>query len=316
MQPITVTHFTDPGCPWAYSASPALATLRWRYGDQLDWRLVLIGLTERAEQYADRGYTPLRMARGYAGFRRYGMPFATAPKNHVSATSRACRAIVAARELSPALGDEALRALQLAQFNSTLQLDVDADLVAALRGIEDLDAEEVVGRIDDEDVLAAYEADRALARTAEGGPTDVQGKAAQTDGLVRYTAPSLIFRRGETELEAGGFQPTEAYDVLLANLDPTLTRRAAPESPLDALDAEPQGLVTAEIAEIMRDGNAPADRDAAEDALIALAASGDAVRVGLGDDALWIAGRYAEARFARASSIAALNGVAPRSPAS
>ncbi|MEP6952588.1 MAG: DsbA family protein [Solirubrobacteraceae bacterium] len=309
MQPIAVTHFTDPGCPWAYSASPALATLRWRYGDQLDWRLVLIGLTEQSQQYIDRGYTPLRQARGYRAFRRYGMPFATTPKDHVAATSRACRAIVAARELSPALGDDALRALQLAQFNSTLQLDVDADLVTALRGIDGLDADDVVGRIDDDDVVAAYEADRALARTAVGSPTEFQGKAAQTDGPVRYTAPSLIFRRGEAELEAGGFQPTEAYDVLLANLDATLDRRPAPESPLDILLAEPGGLVTGEVAEIMRDGNTPADRDAAEDALIALAADGDAVRVGLGDDALWIAGRYAEARFARASSIAALSGV-------
>jgi len=58
VQPITVRHFSDPGCPWAYSASPALATLRWRYGAQLDWKLTLIGLTERAQQYVDRGYTP------------------------------------------------------------------------------------------------------------------------------------------------------------------------------------------------------------------------------------------------------------------
>jgi len=309
VQPITVTHFTDPGCPWAYSASPALATLRWRYGDQLEWRLVLIGLTEQSQQYVDRGYTPLRQARGYRDFRRYGVPFATAPKDHVAATSRACRAIVAAREQSPALGDEALRALQLAQFNSTLQLDVDADLVTALQGIDGLDADDVVSRIDDDDVVTAYEADRALARTAEGSPTDFQGKAAQSDGPVRYTAPSLIVRRGEAELEAGGFQPVEAYDVLLANLDPTLHRRPAPEGPLEALEAEPGGLVTGEVAEIMRAGNAPADRGAAEDALIALAADGDAVRVGLGDDALWVAGRYAGARFARASSIAALSGV-------
>ncbi|MGZ6706002.1 MAG: hypothetical protein ACXVFN_03515 [Solirubrobacteraceae bacterium] len=166
-------------------------------------------------------------------------------------------------------------------------------------------------------MIAAYEADRALARTAEGTPTAFQGKAAQTDGPVRYTAPSLIFRRGEAELEAGGFQPVEAYDVLLANLDPTLERRPAPESPLAALEAEPQGLVTAEVAEIMRTGNAPADRAAAEDALIGLAAAGAAVRIGLGDDAVWIAARYAaEARFARASSIAALNGVRPRALAS
>ena len=42
---IEVTHFTDPGCPWAYSAHPAHTTLRWRYGDGLRWTLVTIGLT-------------------------------------------------------------------------------------------------------------------------------------------------------------------------------------------------------------------------------------------------------------------------------
>ena len=293
MQPITVTHFTDPGCPWAYSASPALATLRWRYGDQLDWRLVLIGLTERAEQYADRGYTPLRMARGYAGFRRYGMPFATAPKNHVSATSRACRAIVAARELSPALGDEALRALQLAQFRlhaPARRRRRPRGRAARHRGPRRRGGR---GRIDDEDVLAAYEADRALARTAEGGPTDVQGKAAQTRRAVRYTAPSLIFRRGESELEAGGFQPAEAYDVLLANLDPTLERRAAPGDARRGPRRRALGLTTARSRR-----SCAAQRRARPPrgggALIALAAAGDAVRVAAGGDALWIAGRYAE----------------------
>src|SRR4051794_33074607 len=53
VQPIHVDHFTDPGCPWAYSAAPALAALRWRFGDQLEWDLVTIGLTEHASQYAD-----------------------------------------------------------------------------------------------------------------------------------------------------------------------------------------------------------------------------------------------------------------------
>src|SRR3978361_452378 len=55
---ISVTHFTDPGCPWAYSASPALAALAWRYGDQLDWRLATIWLNEHAEQYLRLGYSP------------------------------------------------------------------------------------------------------------------------------------------------------------------------------------------------------------------------------------------------------------------
>src|ERR687886_789453 len=52
-----LTLFSDPGCPWAWSAGPAFATLQWRYGDQLQWRLVMIGLSETAEQDKRRGYT-------------------------------------------------------------------------------------------------------------------------------------------------------------------------------------------------------------------------------------------------------------------
>jgi 2-hydroxychromene-2-carboxylate isomerase len=318
VQPITVLQFSDPGCPWAYSASPAFATLRWRYGDQLDWRLILIGLTESAQQYVDRGYTPERQARGYRNFRRYGMPFATQPKRRVAATSRACRAVIAARMQDPALGDAAFRALQLMQFTTPLLLDEDGDLAAGLRRVPGLDAAATVARIDDRDVVRAYEADRALARTAEGSPTAFQGKAANTDGPVRYTAPSLVFERGDIRLEAGGFQPIEAYDVVIANLDPTLKRRPAPEDPLEVLDEAPLGLVTAQVAEIMRPGNFPADRGAAEDALIDAAARGAAVRVPVGDDALWLAARYARApdRFLRASDIAAVSGVAPPAAAS
>ena len=84
---IEVTHFTDPGCPWAYSAMPAHTTLRWRYGDQLRWTPVMIGLTEDAAQYEARGYTPTRSAVGYARFRRFGMPFQITPKARLSATS-------------------------------------------------------------------------------------------------------------------------------------------------------------------------------------------------------------------------------------
>jgi predicted DsbA family dithiol-disulfide isomerase len=313
VQPITVLHFSDPGCPWAYSASPAFATLRWRYGAQLDWRLVLIGLTEDAKQYRDRGYTPERQARGYLNFRRYGMPFATQPKRRVAATSRACRAVVAARLQDPALGDAAFRALQLMQFTTTNVLDDDGDLAAGLRRVDGLDAGAIVGRIDDRDVVRAYEADRALARTAEGSPTAFQGKAAATDGPVRYTAPSLVFERDGVRLEAGGFQPVEAYDVVIANLDATLTRRPAPDDPLEALEEAPLGLVTAEVAEIMRPGNHPAERGAAEEALIQAAARGEAVRVPTGDDAVWLAARYAREsdRFLRATSIAAASGVRP-----
>ncbi len=289
MSAIEVTHFSDPCCPWAYSASPALAVLHWRYGSQLRWRLVTIGLTESAEQYTSRGYTPTRAALGYMRYRRFGMPFATEPRARISATARACRAIVATRLLDPQREYEVFRALQFAQFTSTLVLDDSQDIATALERVSGLDAPAIVEALDSERVSAEYEADRVLARTAADGPTEFQGKAAQSDGPVRYTAPSLIMRAGERTLEGGGFQPVEAYDVLIANLDPTLEREPPPESPLDALQRFPEGLVTQEVAAIMTGGNDAPDRVSAESALVELVGEGSAHRVALGDDALWLA---------------------------
>jgi 2-hydroxychromene-2-carboxylate isomerase len=289
MSTIEITHFTDPGCPWAYSASPALAVLHWRYGTQLSWRLVTIGLTESAEQYTSRGYTPVRAAHGYMRFRRFGMPFATAPRARITATARMCRTIVATRLLDPEREYAVFRALQFAQFTSTLVLDDARDIATALERVSGLDVEAIVGALDDEQVSTAYEADRALSRTAAGAPTEFQGKSAQSDGPVRYTAPSLIMRAGERTLEGGGFQPVEAYDVLIANLDPTLEREPPPESPLDALQRFPEGLVTQEVAAIMTRGNDAPDRVATESALVELVGEGSARRVALGDDALWLA---------------------------
>jgi protein-disulfide isomerase-like protein with CxxC motif len=280
--------FNDPGCPWGYSVSPALAVLRWRYGDHLDWRLVTIGLAESTERYVEAGYTPARSAQGYVRYRdRYGMPFATAPRTRVLATARACRAIVATRLLDPPRELAVLRALQFAWFTTPLLLDEDRDLVQALEGVADIDAEAIVGALDDPRVTAAYEADKLETRSAEGGPTHFQGKARQTDGPVRYSAPSLVFKAGERRLEAGGFQTIESYDVLVANLDPALEREPPPEDPLAALERFPDGLVTQEVAAIMTQGNEPPDRAGAERALVELAGAGKARRTPLGNDALW-----------------------------
>jgi 2-hydroxychromene-2-carboxylate isomerase len=284
---IEATLYSDAACPWAYSESPALHVIRWRYGDQLDWRLVLIGLTESAQQYVDRGYTPLRGAHGQLRFRRYGMPFSPQPKARVAATARACRAVVSARLLHPSSEWRVFRALQLANFTSPLLLDDDEQLRGVLETVDGVDADAVVARIDDPEVTDAYESDRAEARSAAGSAAELQGKTATSDGPVRYTAPSLGLARNGLSLMAGGFQPVEAYDALLANLDPTLERRPTPDTPRPLLEHFRDGLTTQEVAALMTSGNDAPDRAAAEASLIELVAEGAAVREPLGDDALW-----------------------------
>jgi 2-hydroxychromene-2-carboxylate isomerase len=284
---ITATLFSDPACPWAYSESPALRVIEWRYGGQIDWKLVLIGLREDADGYARHGYTPVRQAVGRLSFARFGMPFGGGPKSRLAGTGRGCRAIVATRLAAPGSEWAAYRALQLANFTSDLALDDDDGIREVLAQVDGVDADAVHAAMDSDEVTAAYEADKAQSRTAAGSPTELQGKAGNTDGAVRYTAPSVIFQSGGLRLEAGGFQRVEAYDVIIANLDPTLTRRPAPDSPEPLLDEFPGGLTTQEVAACMTAGNDEVDRPRAEAALIELAAEGRARRTQLGDDALW-----------------------------
>ena len=100
----------------------------------------------------------------------------------------------------------------------------------------------------------------------------------------------MIFEQGDKRLEAGGFQPVEAYDVVIANLDPTLQRQAPPETPEPLLERFPLGLTTQEVAACLAVGNEPPDRAEAESALLELVAEGKARRAPLGDDALWSRG--------------------------
>jgi predicted DsbA family dithiol-disulfide isomerase len=285
---IEATLYSDPACPWAYSENPALRVIEWRYGEQLRWRLVLIGLTEQASQYEARGYTPLRGALGQLRFRgRYGMPFSPAPKQRLSATARACRAVIAARLSQPGSEWRVYRALAIANFTTALLLDDDQQLGDVLRTVPGIDAQRILSSLDTAEVSEAYERDRAEARSAQGSAAELQGKTATTDGPVRFTAPSVVFERDGQRLIAGGFQPVEAYDVLVVNLDPALRREPPPETPEPLLARFEDGLTTQEVAALMTHGNDAPDRRVAEAALLELVAAGKAVREPLGDDAVW-----------------------------
>ncbi len=286
---IEATLYTDAACPWGYSANPALRVLEWRYGSHLTWRLVMIGLREDATGLAERGFNPLRSTLGHMSFRRlYGMPFALAPKERLAGTGRGCRAVVAARLQDAGSEWRVLRALHLAQFTTPLLLDDDEQIRHVLRTIPGVDADAVVDGLDSDEVVQAYDRDRAEARSAVGTAAETQGKTSTSDGPVRFTAPSVVFERDGKRLIAGGWQPMLAYDVLIANLDPTIPVTLPPETPAPLLDHFPDGLVTAEVAALLSRGpDYVPDSEEAERALLQLVGDGAAVRVPLGNDALW-----------------------------
>ncbi len=194
---------------------------------------------------------------------------------------------MATRQQAPELEHEVFRALQFGWFTTPLVMEDHDDLAVALSRVDGLDVDAIVGAIGSDEVEAAYQADRAEARTAEGTPTEAQGKAARTDGEVRYTAPSLIFEHEGRRLEAGGFQHIEAYDVVLANLAPRLERTPPPQDPLEALEAFEYGLTTYEVAAVMNQDKNEPDPESAELALIEHVAEGRVIRESLGDGALW-----------------------------
>lgn len=286
---IRATLYTDAACPWAYSASPALRVLEWCFRDQLGWRLVMIGLREDASGLVERGYSPARSALGWMSFRRrYGMPFRLVPKERLAGTGRGCRAVVAARLRDPGSEWRVLRALQLANFTTPLLLDDDELIREALRRLPGVDADAIVDSLDDDEVSAAYEQDKAEARSAAGTAAEAQRKTSTSDGPVRFTAPSVVFEQDGRRLVAGGWQPVLAYDVVLANLDPSLDRTPPPDDPEPLLAYFPDGLTTVEVAALLADGPDPVpDPDAAERTLVQFVADGRAVREPLGDDALW-----------------------------
>ena len=286
---IETTLYTDAACPWAYSANPALRVLEWRYREQLSWRLVMIGLREDASALIARGYDPARSVLGHHTFReRYGMPFGLVPKERPAGTGRGCRAVVAARLLEPGSEWTVLRALQLANFTTSLLLDDAERIREALHAVAGIDADAIVARLDNLEVVEAYERDKAEARTAVGTAAEAQGKTSTSDGPVRFTAPSVVFERDGRRLVAGGWQPLPAYDIIVANLDPTLERTPPPVTPEPLLEYFRDGLTTAEVAALLADGADPIpDPKGTERVLLDLAASGEVLRFPLGQDALW-----------------------------
>lgn len=290
-QQVEVVHYTDPSCPWAYSAEPFMRALEWRYGDGLAWRLVTIGLREDTADLERGGTTPASRVDGWRWFSEtFGMPLLTTPRDRLVASGPMCRAVKAAGLQGEAAERGMLRAVRMAWFTSLHLLDEEAVFAEVAAEVPGLDPERLVRDLGDPGVEDAYQSDRTEARSAAGigDPAIAQDRAALFDGGARFTAPSLVFRHDGSTLVAGGFQSFEAYDVCVANLAPHLPRRAQPE-PAELLAEYPQGLTTVEVAQVCRDRNDPPDVPGIEAELRRLAEAGIIRQSPIGDDqSLWL----------------------------
>ena len=249
MADVCITEFTDPGCPWAYSAEPFRRRLSWLYGDRLEWRVRMVGLAESPADYAGRGFTPERQAQAFAQIARdHGMPIDTSQRPRMAATLPACRAVVAARLRAPERMRRLLRRLRVRNFSGQL-LD-EPETIAAAAHDAGLDPAQLQRWMAQDEVERALREDMAAAREPHTAARVLDHKLANWSGGVRYTCPSYeIVRVSDgVQLAVPGFQPFAVYDVVTANLVPGVDRREPPESVEEVLEWTGTPLATKEVA--------------------------------------------------------------------
>jgi predicted DsbA family dithiol-disulfide isomerase len=248
---VRVTEFTDPACPWAWSAEPFRRRLEWLYGDRVEWRPQMVGLAESPQENLDKGPTPESMAKAFAKIARdHGMPIDTSARARMAASVPACRAVVAARLYAPEAADALLRALRVRHFAGGL-LD-DPELLGAAATDAGVDPGDLERWSEGEDVEAALREDMAAAREPMPSARVLDDRLANWSGGRRYTCPSYEIERlsDGVRIAVPGFQPFPAYDVVLANLVPDVDRREPPGNVEQVLQAVPWPLATREVAEV------------------------------------------------------------------
>jgi len=250
MEPIRVTIYTDPGCPFGFNAQRQEAQLLWHYGEDLVIVRRMIVLTEKSSSFEELGLSREMVAGNAKRLRSaYGMPMVTEPPDRLAATIQACRVYVGARLHEPARADLLLRALRRRAFSEGQPLDeldtihgagVDAGVAPAT-----LDA-----WLADEQVESALRKDMAASRAPLPEALALAHRLSRSNGGLRYSTASAVFERGDRRVVMPGFQPFAVYEVAVANVGPEIERRPPPETVEEILSWARYPLATAEVAEL------------------------------------------------------------------
>lgn len=253
MAAVRIVEYTDPGCPWAYSAEPFRRRLDWLYGEDLTWEVRMVGLSASPDDYVERGITPERQSEGFRRIARdHGMPIDTRVRPRMAATMPACRAVVAARLNAPERARTLLRRLRVRHFSGEL-LDEPSTIAGAA-----VDAGLDPGALEhwaaDPRTRGALEDDMAAARRPMPAALVLDEKLANWSGGRRYTCPSyeIVRLADDVRISVPGFQPFAVYDVITANLVPGVRREDLPATAEDVLRWAGTPLASKEVA-VVRD---------------------------------------------------------------
>jgi predicted DsbA family dithiol-disulfide isomerase len=248
---LRITEFTDPACPFAWSAEPQRRRLQWLFGDQLEWELRMVGLSSSTSDYTEKGFGPEQLSTSLRRLaERHHMPMDTSLRPRMFATVPACRAVVATRLHAPQLERPLLRQLRVRHFSGDLLDEPDTlGRAAAAAGIL---ATDLFAWIEDPPTERELEKDLSEARSPTVEAVALKHKLAANGDGWRYTCPSYDISRPETggRLAVPGFQPLDAYEVAIANLLPDAERRADPAGVGEVLAWAGEPLATAEVAAV------------------------------------------------------------------
>jgi predicted DsbA family dithiol-disulfide isomerase len=249
MNKLSLNVFTDPTCPYAYSAEPSRWRLRWLYSDQLAWSNTMIVLSGYQDETTS---FPLELiAKNFTKLReQYGMPIDDTIRPRLAKSIEACRSYVAANRHDAAKADVLLRNLRIVSMGGDL-VDEQAviDKAAADAGIT---ADELAKWVAEPDTDKELTSDAEATRQPTAVGRGFRRKLSETStGRLRYSAPSYQFMLDDKVLfELPGYWPQEAYEAAIGNLAPDFTRADDPKSVTDVLAWAGTPLATQEVAAI------------------------------------------------------------------
>jgi len=243
---VEVIEYTDPWCSWAWGTEPKVRRLRWRFGHELEWRVVVGDLV--ADRRIDRpDFDPVRAAPKRAEYwekvhRHTGQPWPVHLKWAPLLSAHADRAVKAAQQQNDEVASRLLRAIRESCFVYAEPADTEERVFALAARVDGIDHDRLVADYASDDVAKAFVADREETRRPNDYVLTLQetheGKGnAKPDGDGwRYAFPTLLFRGPGGEHTVPGWQTWDAYVDAMEAAKPgsTASPRHDP-SPADAL---------------------------------------------------------------------------------
>ena len=252
MAAVQITEYTDPGCPFAFSAEPIRWRLKWLYGDQLEWHLRMVVLSESGR-----------------GLRREGTHGGDPGRWQRSAGARARNADGHARQAAP-VGDGA----RLPGGRGGTDARPGARVAAAAPAARPQLRGPVARRAVDDRRRGRGRRPRPGGSSPRGwrdGSLRGQGGRAQpvagragpgrTSSRTGRAGCGTRARPTSSGCSVPGFQPWAAYEVALANVAPGLERRDPPTDVTELLRWAGTPLASKEVAVVM-DTDVQAAREA------------------------------------------------------